>query len=402
MPSHSRSPIQGRPEPVRARAEVPAPHVAHPSPTDAVVNDARSAQHPVIGQRERRFFREELRGTTIVVSVPLLEREAVAPLARTLAGFAEGDTRFVLVLANRADAEALRHAAGDLAVLDSPTVWEDDALARLWVTVTDERVVLVVAADPGGVTETAGFLAAGLGASKVVLTDPGGGWGDPARSFADLETHRAQLREHLRSRGIGNLLHAVETALRGGAYSVNLCRAQDLEEELFTFDGTGTAITLEGYVHLTQLRVDDLPALEKLVRRGVRDRILKPRTREEIARIAVGGLGARVVRTGHLAGIVGLETEAYGRERLGEIAGLVTVSEFSGSGSGALLVDGLVTRAREQGLRALFAVTVSDDAAAFFLRRGLREVSREAVPAVKWEGYDDVRLAAARCFWLDL
>lgn len=147
--------------------------------------------------------------------------------------------------------------------------------------------------------------------------------------------------------------------------------------------------------------MDDLPAVEALVAQGVEDGILKPRSREEVARMAVGGLGARVSRTGHLAGVVGLETDAYGREGLGEISSLITVSEFSGAGSGGLLVDGLVERAREIGLRALFAVTVSDDAAAFFLRRGFHEVPREEVPAAKWEGYDPARLALARCFWKD-
>ena len=68
---------------------------------------------------------------------------------------------------------------------------------------------------------------------------------------------------------LGNLLPAAEAALRGGAYSVNLCRAEDLELELFTFDGAGTLLTLGGYLTLAELRVDDLPAVEALVGSGV-------------------------------------------------------------------------------------------------------------------------------------
>lgn len=389
----SRTPIHGSPAPLRPRPALPIEHAVHPGELPP------SSPREGIPPSERAFFVQEFRDVTIVVSLPVLEDDAVDALVRAVREFEAGGTRFVLVVADRADARRLSDAVGGLAVVGSPTVWHDDALARLWITATDERVMAVVAARPDGVAETAGFVAAGLGASKVVFTDPGGGWGDPPRSFVDLDLHREPLGAALRERGIGNLLAAAETALRGGAFSVNLCRAQDIELELFTFDGTGTLLTLGGYVHLAELRVDDLPAVEKLVAQGVADGVLKPRTRAEVARMAVGGLGARVVRTGHLAGIVGLETDAYGREGLGEISGLITVSEFSGAGSGGLLVDGLLARAGEQGLRALFAVTVSDDAARFFLRRGFHEVPRDAVPAAKWDGYDPERLARARCFW---
>jgi len=356
----------------------------------------------VIPEQERSFFVEEFRGVTIVVSLPVLTDAAVDAVARTVSGFVPGDTRFVLVVNEAEDADRLARALpSPPAVVTSRTVWEDAGMAGLWLTVADEDRVVVVA-NPDGVAETAGFLAAGLRASKVVLTDPGGGWGDPPRSFADLQVYRLGLLGELTRRGIGNLLPAAEAALRGGAYSVNLCRAEDLELELFTFDGAGTLLTLGGYVRLAQLRVDDLPAVEALVAQGVRDGVLKPRSRAEIARMAVGGLGARVVRTGHLAGVVGLETDLYAGEGVGEVAGLITVSEFSGAGAGGLLLEGLVEHASTIGLRALFAVTVSADAAAFFTHRGFREVPRSALPDAKWRGYDEVRLARARCFWRDV
>lgn len=351
---------------------------------------------------ERAFFVREFHGITIVVSLPELGEEGLAAVARTVRGFEAGDTRFVLVAPDEPTADRLRTATGGPPVLVAPTTWHDDELARLWVTTTDARVVVLVAPGAGAVARTAGQVAAGLGASKVVLTDPAGGWGDPPRSFVDLDLTGDELGEALGARGSSDLLEAARTALRGGAYSVNLCRAEDLERELFTFDGAGTLLTLGGYVHLTELRVDDLPAVERLVAQGVADGVLKPRSRTEVARTAVTGLGARVVRTGHLAGVVGLETAPYRAERIGEVSALITVSEFSGAGSGGLLVDGLVARAERSGLRALFAVTVSDEAARFFVRRGFREVPQDAVPATKWQGYDADRLARARCFWRDV
>lgn len=377
--------IPANPAPVRPRPALPA--------------EREPAEIPA---QERAFFVEEFRGITIVVSLPILTGDGVAAVSRTVAGFAPGDTRFVLVVDTDEDAARLLAALpAPAAVVASPTVWEDEGMARLWLTVADEHLVVVVA-QPDGVAETAGFLAAGLRATKVVLTDPGGGWGEEPRSFADLEVYRAELLAELTRRGVGNLLPAAEAALRGGAFSVNLCRAEDLERELFTFDGAGTLLTLGRYVTLAELRVDDLPAVEALVAQGVRDGVLKPRSRAEIARMAVGGLGARVIRTGHLAGVVGLDIDRYAGEGVAEVSGLITVSEFSGAGAGGLLLDGVVARAGALGLRAVFAVTVSDDAAQFFSRRGFREVGRETLPEAKWRGYDPARLAVVRCFWRDV
>ena len=73
------------------------------------------------------------------------------------------------------------------------------------------------------------------------------------------------------------------------------------------------------------------------------------------------------------------------------------MSEFSGAGAGGLLISALLKRALDRGLTSVFAVTVSDDAAAFFLHRGFTEVSRDDVPPGKWTGYHPERLARARC-----
>ena len=63
----------------------------------------------------------------------------------------------------------------------------------------------------------------------------------------------------------GAVTAAIAVALGGGVTNVNRCRPQDLDRELFTFDGAGTLFTSGGYVELGPLRVDDLPAVERLV-----------------------------------------------------------------------------------------------------------------------------------------
>ena len=344
---------------------------------------------------EREFFVEEFRGITIVVALPLIDDATLAAVGRTVDAFTAGDTRFVFVVpADLADATAA--TVGGRAVSGASN-WNDDFVADLWLAVTDAKRV-VVGAEPATLAHTAGAVSTSVRASKMVLTDPGGGWGTPPRSYADIDLHGESLAAHLAARGLEDYAPAAQAALVGGAYSVNLCRAEDLDYELLTFDGRGTVLTHGRYLHLTPLQVDDFARVESLVAQGVRERILKPRSRVEIARMAAGGLGARVLRTGHLAGVVGLETDRYAGTGYAEVSGLITVAEFSGLGAGSLLIDGLVELCRSRGLAHVFAVTVSDSAADFFVRRGFREVGHQDVPAKKWEGYDAERLAVARCF----
>ncbi|ADG79083.1 GCN5-related N-acetyltransferase [Tsukamurella paurometabola DSM 20162] len=344
---------------------------------------------------ERDFFIEEFHGVTIVVALPALNALAVQVVARTVDEFVAGDTRFVFVVATEWVRDTIAAVGGR--EMSSPTAWSDEATAELWLSVAESSCV-VVGVDRSAVARTAGVISAGVRASKMVLTDPGGGWDDPPRSFADIDVHHDRISAHLAARGLDDYIPAARQALAGGAYSVNLCRAEDLEFELLTFEGRGTVLTQGRYLHIEPLRVDDFPAIEALVAQGVGDGTLKPRHRIEVAKMAASGIGARVLRTGHLAGIVGLETDRYAGTGFGEVSGLITVAEFSGLGAGGLLMDGLLDICREKGLANLFAVTVSAQAADFFAKRGFREVSREDVPAAKWEGYEADRFDLARCF----
>ncbi len=344
---------------------------------------------------ERQFFVEEFRGITIVVALPQIDAATLEVAGRTVDAFTAGDTRFVFVVP--ADRVAETAAAIGARAVDGASTWNDDVVADLWLAVTDARRV-VVGADPAALAHTAGAVSTSVRAAKMVLTDPGGGWGTPPRSYADIDLHGERLAAHLAARGLDDYAPAAQAALLGGAYSVNLCRAEDLDYELLTFDGRGTVLTHGRYLHVTPLQVDDFARIESLVQQGVREGILKPRSRTEIARMAAGGLGARVFRTGHLAGVVGLEVDRYAGTGYAEVSGLITVAEFSGLGAGSLLIDGLLELCRSRGLTHVFAVTVSDSAADFFVRRGFREVGHDAVPARKWEGYDAARLEVARCF----
>ncbi len=354
---------------------------------------------------ERAFYVDEFRGATIVASLAAPDETTVASLGRAAGALAGGGSRLVTVVGAGTGAGADHEIDAVVACLPAPAVvlaaavgqLNDDWLADLWLAITDQHEV-VVSVPAGSEAAVAAALAVALRARKLVITDQAGGWGRPPRSFADVMTHAEAFEAQLADRQGGAVVAALRDALAGGVTNVNLCRPADLDRELFTFDGAGTLFTSGGYVALGPLRVDDLPAVERLVAQGIADGLLRPRDRQEIARLAVGGLGARVVGSGHLAGIVSLDAQRYRSEQLGEVACLYTVSRFSGAGAGALLVDGLLAQARDAGLHAVFAVTVSDAAAAFFGRKGFVEVPHDAIPSQKWAGYDPERLARARAF----
>jgi amino-acid N-acetyltransferase len=370
------------------------------SATDAPVPPPWFHDGPV-PEAERAFYVEEFRGDTIVVALAEPTDEVVAAVARTAEALGSGGAHLVAVAGGGAEALAAGLPSAPQALPGPSGAPDAHWLADLWMAIADGAEV-VVAVEPGRELPVAAELAAALRARKLVVTDPDGGWGIPPRSFADLVTHAGAFEAQLAERRGGAVVAAVRTALDGGATNVNLCRPEDLDRELFTFDGAGTLFTSGGYLELGPLRVDDLPAVERLVGQGVEDGVLRPRTRHEVARLAVTGLGARIAGRGHLAGLVSLETEPYRAEQVGEVACLYTVSRFSGAGAGGLLIDGLVERATADGLRAVFAVTVSDAAVAFFERKGFAEVAADRLPAAKWAGYDAERRARARCLWLDV
>jgi amino-acid N-acetyltransferase len=371
-----------------------------PPTSPALLDDVLSDGDDRVPASERAFYVDEFAGETLVAAIGDPSATTRAAVQRAARSLAEGRGRLLLVV-DRTVADEVATGAilpAEPVVLDAPEGELDGAwLAELWLAITDRREVVIGAGSGEGATVGA-RLAVALRARKLVLTDDRGGWGRPPRSFADIETHADAFRTQLADRQGGAVVAALQAALDGGVVNVNLCRPEDIDRELFTFDGAGTLFTSGSYVALSQLRVDDLPAVERLVAQGTADGLLRPRTRVEVARLAVGGLGARLVGSGHLAGIVSLDAGTYRDQGLGEVACLYTVSRFSGAGAGALLIDGLVRQATTVGLDAVFAVTVSDAAGAFFERKGFVEVSHDEIPPAKWAGYDPARLDLARAF----
>ncbi|HXC51197.1 MAG TPA: GNAT family N-acetyltransferase [Candidatus Limnocylindrales bacterium] len=231
-------------------------------------------------------------------------------------------------------------------------------------------------------------LAVRLGVSKVVIVDERGGLdaGSGTRSFV----HAAALARVVRAEedcgdwGLSELQQLL-AAVRSGIEAVNLTTAEGVEAELFTYQGTGTLVTAEEYCTVDRLGVEHFQEAERLLARGEREGFLLPRSEEQKHRLLLAGYGAWFGGT-RLAGVCGLETEAYSRRRIGEVVGLYTITRFQGEGVGDRMLDHLIDVAKEAGLRALFACTSNQRAASFFERCGFERVSADKVPSVKWVG----------------
>src|SRR5439155_1722853 len=100
---------------------------------------------------------------------------------------------------------------------------------------------------------------------------------------------------------------AVRDALEGGVESVNLCTPEGIAEELFTYVGSGTLFTRGDYCRVAPLGLDDFAQAERLLERGQREGLLKPRSPDAIAEVLAVGFGATVCDR-HLAGVAGLLT----------------------------------------------------------------------------------------------
>jgi amino-acid N-acetyltransferase len=344
---------------------------------------------------EKAFYLADFRGRTLAIAGAADALADPASLRSVFAELEQNQTRIAL----------LTHDAALARALDTPVaeLTRERAVGSLWRALrTSPRVALLV--EPGAAFASAcRALAVSLRLSKLVFLDPQGALvrGDGARlSFVDLEELDA-----LRAEPVGDaarrapLLREIDAALRGGVAAVNLCTAAGLDEELFSYAGSGTLFTEGRYVDVRPLGIDDFPAASDLFARGVAEGFLALRSEPEVDRVLANGYGAFVERS-HLAGIGALVP--HPESGTGEIASLYTLTRFLGEGIGGYIVSALCQVARERGYARVFACTTSERVAGFFERNGFRPVGADAIPAEKWRDYDPARRARVLCLLREL
>lgn len=341
---------------------------------------------------EKAFYLAEFRGRTLAIAGPADELREAAPLAALLTELAANQTRVVLVSTEPGVLKEL--------VRGDPI---DAGSARLegevWRAFEHGHCVAILSDDSGGFARACREISLRLGLTKLMWIDPDGGVRreDGSRiSFVDLEALRSLLRlraddekPHRRM-----LLREVELALAAGVHAINLSSLEGLADELFTYAGSGTLFTREGYVVVRALGLDDYDAAADLIARGVSEGYLVARASEDVERILLHGFGA-FVEGSHLAGIGALLE--HRSADAAEIASLYTLTRFLAEGIGGHLVRFALERARDRGFGSVFACTLSERVARFFERNGFVAADASELPEEKWKGYDLERRERLLC-----
>ncbi len=345
---------------------------------------------------EKGFYLSELRDRTIAIAVPAEQLREGAALEPVLKDLEVNRTRVVLISDG---VEALESIAGSEPLIAG----ERTTLpGRVWRRLGENLRVGVVTDDRVSFGAACCQIALALGIRKLVWVDAAGGL-IRANGERDSFIDAADLRERIAGTApdgpLGEILVHAEAMLSAGVAAVNLCKIDGIADELFTYDGSGTLFTREGYVAVRGLGLDDFDAAADLIERGMVEGYLAPRTPEQIERVLESAFGA-FIGGNHLAGLGTLLT--YSDDQAAEIASLYTLTRFIGEGVGSHLVRFAAERASDRACRFIFACTTSPRVEAFFERNGFRKVESGEVPETKWRAYDPARRAQVACLRRDL
>ena len=344
---------------------------------------------------EKGFYLSELRDRTIAIALPAVPLREAAVLEPVLKDLESNRTRVILVSDG---AEALDSLAGSSLIAGEPATLP----GRVWRRLGHNLRVGVVTDDQQSFGAACCEIVLALGIQKLVWVDAAGGLvrTDGERdSFIDAAELRDRIAGVTPACGHDEILVHVEAMLSAGVAAVNLCTLSGVSDELFTYDGSGTLFTCEGYVAVRRLGLDDFDAAADLIERGTAEGYLAPRTQEQIERVLESAFGA-FIGGNHLAGLGTLLT--YQDDQAAEIASLYTLTRFLGEGVGSHLIRFAAERASGQGCRFVFACTTSPRVTAFFERNGFRIVERGEVPETKWRAYDPARRSQLTCLRRDL
>jgi len=146
--------------------------------------------------------------------------------------------------------------------------------------------------------------------------------------------------------GRGLLLTAIRGMIEGGIPSVNVCAAEQLAEELFTYAGAGIFFTRDRYAEVRRLAIDDFDPANDLIARGEADGYLVPRDSKSRDAVLAHGLGV-FIEGRYLAGIGAVLP--HPTENAGEIASLFALTRYLGEGVGSQIVRYAIDAARSGG-----------------------------------------------------
>lgn len=165
-------------------------------------------------------------------------------------------------------------------------------------------------------------------------------------------------------------------------------------DEVFTHSGSGTLFTREYPNILRPANETDVRDIRALMQPYVDEGALKPLSEEELLELApsfmVYSVNDQIVAAAAL-----LEHEdCY------ELGKLCTLPRYQARGRARDLVRAIQDKARRDGKRGVFALTVQDYVGEFFERLGFVPIEREQLPASWRASYDFAR--PSRAYWYAL
>lgn len=349
------------------------------------------------GFSERGFYLAEFRGRTLAFAIPEAAADELPVLEAVLAQLEANRTRVLILSANRA---LLEKVAGDRVVDSKGPRW----IGRLWRAIRSQSRVAIALPVDEPLAAACRRVVLRLRLAKVI-------WIDAAGPLVDASGERISLVDGvgiealLSDRAAGwsadrrDLLVEIRTMVAAGVPAVNVCSFRGLDDDLFTFEGSGTFFARERYLDVRRLSLDEFDAADQLIRRGVDEGYLVAREPEQLEEILANAFGV-FVEGRYLAGVGALLPHA--RSDCGEISSLYTLTRFLGAGVGGHLVSFALECAAEQDFAYVFACTTSKQVQVFFERHGFRLASPEEIPAEKWQGYPAERRERVRCMRRDL
>lgn len=182
-----------------------------------------------------------------------------------------------------------------------------------------------------------------------------------------------------------SLLKAAYDSCHAGVERCHIISYRDdcaLLEELFTFDGSGTLISHEGFEQARRADIDDVGGILELIEPLEQNGTLVKRSRElletEIHLFTVLERDGRIVACAALY--------PYTEHGSGELACIVTHRDYRSGNRGERLLEELETQARRMGLAQVFVLTTQT--AHWFLEQGFVESTLEQLPAQKQSLYN--------------
>lgn len=268
-----------------------------------------------------------------------------------------------------------------------------------------EGRIPVLAMDlPAGKSRRESFLHSGfrisesLGASKLFYLSPVSGLfvNRRFRSHPTPEELSRLLEEDAEINISKKLLSVIRDEQQGSGIELVLLRAKrgDLFQEVFTHRGKGTLFASVYPNLIRRATPDDIDDLSVLLHPYVRSGAILPVSEQELART----VSKFYVFTVNEAIVAAARLQDYGEAV--ELAKFCTLPRYQGRGRARKLGRHLISVAKKEGKKAVFALSVEARMLAFFQRLGLSLVEREKLPERWKENYDFSR--PSRAMWLDL